>query len=177
MRRTLTFTAALVLSGAIAIGASADTGPTARIAAKKITGEGVGQVKLGMTHKQLREKGLVGKIRKGCELGGPDTRSARLRSPLRGSVNYTLNSPRRVTDITITGGAEARGVGIGDKLKDIKAKFPKREVDHSQEDVFRAFFVWIPKSDPVGKIRMNFVIDSDTRKITAIGVPFVAFCE
>jgi hypothetical protein len=154
-------------------------GPAAATAAapQKITFKGVGKVKLGMTHQQLRDQGLVGKLRKGCELGGPDTRVARLRSPLRGSVNYTLNSPRRVTDVTITGGAEARGVGIGDKLKDIKAKFPKRKVDHSQEDVFQAFFVFIPKAQPVGKIKMMFVIDSDTRRITSIGVPVVAFCE
>jgi hypothetical protein len=155
-------------------------GPGAAVAAapQKITFKGVGQVKLGMTHKQLREKGLVGKLRKGCELGGPGTRTARLRSPLKGSVNYTVgSSPRRVNDITITGGATARGVGIGDRLKDIKAKFPKRQVDHSQEDVFRAFFVFIPKANPAGKIKMMFVIDSDTRRITAIGVPFVAFCE
>jgi hypothetical protein len=170
MRRTLavgTVLTALVL------------GPGAATAAapQKITFTGVGQVKLGMTHKQLREKGLVGKLRKGCELGGPDTRTARLRSPLKGSVNYSLNSPRRVTDITITGGAKARGVGIGDRLRDIKAKFPKRKVDHSQEDVFNAFFVFIPKLHPVGKIKMMFVIDSDTRRITAIGVPVVAFCE
>jgi hypothetical protein len=170
MRRTL---AAGVVVTALALGPAAATAA----APEKITFDGVGQVKLGMTHKQLREKGLVGKLRKGCELGGPDTRTARLRSPLRGSVNYTLNSPRRVTDITITGGATARGVGIGDKLKDIKAKFPKRKVDHSQEDVFNAFFVFIPKANPVGKIKMMFVIDSDTRKITAIGVPVVQFCE
>ena len=170
MRRTLVVGTVLT---ALALGPAAATAA----APQKITFKGVGQVKLGMTHKQLREAGLVGKLRKGCELGGPDTRVARLRSPLKGLVNYTLNSPRRVTDITITGGAKARGVGIGDKLKDIKAKFPKREVDHSQEDVFQAFFVWIPKSDPVGKIKMMFVIDSDTRRISSIGVPFVAFCE
>ena len=170
MRRTIAVATVLT---ALALGPAAATagGP------QKITFKGVGQVKLGMTHKQLREKGLVGKLRKGCELGGPDTRTARLRSPLKGSVNYTLSSPRRVTDITIRGGAEARGVGIGDRLRDIKAKFPKRQVDHSQEDVFRAFFVWIPKAKPIGKVKMNFVIDSDTRKITSIGVPFVPFCE
>jgi hypothetical protein len=161
------------LVAAVALGPAAATAA----APAKITFNGVGQVKLGMTHKQLREQGLVGKLRKGCELGGPDTRTARLRSPLKGSVNYTLNSPRRVTDITITGGAKARGVGIGDKLKDIKAKFPKRKVDHSQEDVFQAFFVFVPRAQPVGAIKMMFVIDSDTRKITAIGVPTVAFCE
>jgi hypothetical protein len=160
---------------AVALGPAAAT--AAAPAPQKITFKGVGQVKLGMTHKQLREKGLVGKLRKGCELGGPDTRTARLRSPLRGSVNYTLDAPRRVTDITITGGAEARGVGIGDKLKDIKAKFPKRKVDHSQEDVFGAFFVFVPRANPVGAIKMMFVIDNDTRKITSIGVPVVAVCE
>ena len=170
MRRTLAVATVLT---ALALGPAAATAG----APQKITFQGVGQVKLGMTHKQLRDKGLVGKLRKGCELGGPDTRTARLRSPLRGSVNYTLNSPRRVTDVTITGGATARGVGIGDKLKDIKAKFPKRKVDHSQEDVFQAFFVFIPKANPVGKIKMMFVIDSDTRRITSIGVPVVAFCE
>jgi hypothetical protein len=170
MRRTI---AVATVVTALALGPAAATAA----APQKITSKGVGKVKLGKTHKQLREQGLVGKLRKGCELGGPDTRSARLRTPLKGSVNYTLNSPRRVTDITVTGGAKARGVGIGDKLKDIKAKFPKRQVDHSQEDVFNAFFVSIPRTNPVGKRRLTFVIDSDTRRITAIGVPFVAFCE
>ena len=153
-------------------------GPAAATAAapQKITFKGVGQVKLGMTFKQLRDKHLVGKLRKGCELGGPGTRTARLRSPLKGAVNFVPNEvPRRVNDITITGGAKARGVGIGDRLKDIRREFPKRKVDHSQEDVFGAFFVFIPRAHPSPK--MMFVIDSKTKKITMIGVPFVAFCE
>jgi hypothetical protein len=152
-------------------------GPAAATAAapQKITFKGVGQVKLGMTFKQLRDKHLVGKLRKGCELGGPGTRTARLRSPLKGAVNFVPDQvPRRVSDITITGGAKARGVGIGDRLKDIKKKFPKRKVDHSSEDVFQAFFVFIPrKNNP----KMMFVIDSDTKKITSIGVPIVSVCE
>jgi len=152
-------------------------GPAAATAAapQKITFKGVGQVKLGMTFKQLRDKHLVGKIHKGCELGGPGTRTARLRSPLKGSVNFVPDKvPRRVSDITITGGAKARGVGLGDRLKDIKKKFPRRKVDHSQEDVFRAFFVFIPRAN---NPKMMFVIDSKTKKITMIGVPVVAFCE
>jgi hypothetical protein len=168
MRLTLIAIVTVLALGPAAATASAP-------APQKITFAGVGQVKLGMTHKQLRDQGLVGKLRKGCELA-PGTRTARLRSPLRGSVNYTTGGPpRRVNDITITRGAEARGGGIGDRLKDIKAKFPKRKVDHSQEDVFGAFFVFIPRAHPSPK--MMFVIDSDTKKITAIGVPFVAFCE
>jgi len=172
MRRTIAMATVLT---ALALGPAAATagGP------QKITFKGVGQVKLGKTFKSLRDAGLVGKLHKGtCDAAGPNALPlAKLRSPLKGTVEFTKGTPHRVNTITIRGGAEARGVGIGDKLKDIKAKFPKRQVDHSQEDVFQAFFVWIPKLHPVGKVKMNFVIDSDTRKITLIGVPFVAFCE
>jgi hypothetical protein len=166
MRRTL---AASAVVAALALG------PTAATAAapQKITSKGVGQVKLGMTFKQLRDKGLVGKLRKGCELA-PNTRTARLRSPLRGVVNFTQSTPRKVTDITVTGGATARGVGIGDKLADIKAAYPKRKVDRSQEDVFGLTFVYVPRAK---NIKLMFAIDVDTKKITLIGVPFIALCE
>jgi hypothetical protein len=167
MKRTLAATAIVTVLA---------LGPAAAIAAapQKIHADGVGQVKLGMTFKQLRDKHLVGKLRKGCELAGPNARTARLRSPLRGTVNFTQSAPRKVTDITITGGAEARGVGIGDRLSDIKAKFAKRKVDHSQEGTFGLTFVFVPKkSNP----KLMFAIDVNTKKITAIGVPIIAVCE
>jgi hypothetical protein len=166
MRRTL---AAGVAVAALALGPGAATAA----APKQITPTGVGQVKLGKTFKKLREQGLVGKLTKGCELA-PNTRTARLRSPLKGAVNFTQSNPRKATDITIRGGAEARGVGIGDTLADIKAKFPKRKVDHSQEDVFGLTFVHIPKKS---NVKEQFAIDVDTKKITLIGVPFIALCE
>jgi hypothetical protein len=150
-------------------------GPGAATAAapKKITFAGVGQVKLGKTFKSLHHAGLVGKLKKGCELA-PNTRTAKLKAPLKGAVNFTQSNPRKATDITIRGGAKARGVGIGDRLADIKAKFPKRKVDHSQEGVFGLTFVLIPKkSHP----KLMFAIDVNTKKITLIGVPFIALCE
>ena len=120
MRRTLALTAALVLTGALAVGAFADTKPTARIAAKKITAEGVGQVKLGMTFKEAREKRLIGKLRPGCEFGGPETRSARLRSPLRGTVNFTLTTPRKIDNILITrlGKVKITDLGLAKPMHD-----------------------------------------------------------
>jgi hypothetical protein len=166
MRRTI---AVGVAMAALALGPAAATAA----APKKITPAGVGQVKLGKTFKQLRQKGLVGKLKKGCELA-PNTRTAKLRSPLKGSVNFTQSNPRKATDVTITGGAEARGVGIGDTLADIKAKFPKRKVDHSQEGVFGLTFVHIPNKN---KVKEQFAIDVNTKKITLIGVPFIALCE
>ena len=141
---------------------------------KHITPAGVGQVKLGKTYRQLHNKHLIGSIRHGCELGGPNTRTARLRAPLKGSVNFTLTTPRKVTDITIRGGATARGVGIGATIAQIKAKFPKAKVDHSTDQTFLLTLVKVPKS---GGGRLMFAVSTKTHKTTLIGVPIIAFCE
>ena len=159
-------TAAVLGVGTTAIGGGA--------APKKITPSGVDGVKLGKTHKALRNAGLVGKLRKGCELGGPNTRGAKLLAPLKGQVNYTLKDPRKVTDITVRGGAKARGVGIGDTIPEIKAAFPKAKVDHSTDQVFGLTLVKIPKD---GGGRLRFGVSTKTKKVTLIGIPFIAFCE
>jgi hypothetical protein len=167
--------AALAGAGALAIaatGAPADVGPSG---SKTITYRGVGGVKIGKRYTDLRKQKLVGKIGPGCELGGPNTRSARLSKPLVGSVDFTLSSPRKVTSITISGGgAKAKGVGIGGKIADIQAKFPHATVDHSGESVFELTFVHVPKSD--GGL-IEFGVDTKTKKITVIGIPSIAVCE
>lgn len=161
--------ATLAIGGAVA---PAHTGSAA--AAKKITAAGVGGVKVGKTFKALRDKGLIGPLRKGCELGGPNTRSAKLLPPLKGSVNFTLKAPRKVTDITVRGGAKARGVGIGATIAQIKAAFPKAKVDHSTDSVFAVTLVKIPKA---GGGRITFAVSVKTKHVTLIGVPIIAFCE
>jgi hypothetical protein len=165
VRRALALTLVAVLAAA----AIAVAGST-----PKITKYGVDGVKVGATYQQLREKGLVGKIRHGCELGGPNTRSATLKAPLKGQVNFTLKTPRKVTDITVRGGATARGVGIGDRTRDIKAAYPKAKVDHGTDETFGVTVVRVPKS---GGGRIMFAVDTDTKRITLIGVPFIGFCE
>ena len=171
MRRTLV---TLAVAGGCAIGAATAPAMPAGPAPKKITSKGVGQVKLGKRFATLRQQGLVGKLRPGCELGGPQTRSARLLPPLQGTVDFTVTNPRRAADITIRGGAEARGVGIGDRIADIKAAFARRKIDRSQEDVFGLTFVFVPKkNDP----RLMFAVDVNTKMITLIGVPVIAVCE
>jgi hypothetical protein len=173
--RRLGVVAAIVGVATLAIGgpvAPAHTGSAS--AAKKITAAGVDGVKIGKTFQDLRYKGLIGPLRKGCELGGPNTRSAKLLAPLKGSVNFTLKAPRKVTDIVVRGGATARGVGIGATIAQIKAAFPKAKVDHSTESVFQITLVKIPKS---GGGRLQFAVDVKTKKVTLIGIPFIAFCE
>src|SRR4051812_21886078 len=160
----------------LTVAAVAAVGTTTAVAATapKITPSGVGGVKIGKTYKQLRAAGLIGKIHHGCELGGANTRSANLKAPLKGQVNFTLHSPRKVTDITVRGGAKARGVGIGSKIPAIKAAFPKAKVDHSTDETFEITLVRIPKS---GGGKLTFGVSTKTHKTTLIGIPLIAFCE
>jgi hypothetical protein len=165
--------AALVAAVAAAIASP----PAARdSAAAVITPTRVDGVHLGDTHADLRARGKVGPIGPGCELGGPNTRSAKLRAPLKGSVTYTLQNPRKVTTITITGGAKARGVGIGATISAIKAKFPNAKVDHSTDQVFQLTLVTTPRRPESGG-RIMFGVSTQTHKTTIIGVPGIAFCE
>lgn len=167
MRSALVATAVAVLA----------LGPAAAIAAapKKITSKGVGQVKLGKTFTQLRQQHLVGLLRDGCELSGPNTKFSKLRSPLRGTVDWSKTATRKARRVTITGGsAAARGVRIGDKLADVKDAFPKAKVDHAAEPIFGITLAKIPKN---GGGSIWFGIPTDTKKISMIGVPNLSFCD
>jgi hypothetical protein len=143
-------------------------------AAKKITPKRVGAVEIGMTHREARARDLVGPMRGGCPLSGRDTRSARLRTPLKGSVDLTLSSPRKIRNISVRGGARARGVGIGASIRRIRAAFPKARVDHGTDETFGITLVKIPKD---GGGKLQFAVDTKTRKTTMIGVPVIPFCE
>jgi hypothetical protein len=160
--------AAVLVDGALAQ-PRASTAATA-----KITPAGVGGVKLGETYSQLRARHLVGTIGKGCELAGPNARSASLRAPLKGSVDFTMTTPRKVVDISVRGGATARGVGIGATIPQIKAAYPKAKVDHSTDHTFAVTLVRIPRN---GGGRLQFAVDTMTHRVVIIGVPAIPFCE
>ena len=140
----------------------------------KITAQGVGQVTLGKRHSVLRTAGRLGPIQLGCELAGPQARSAKLRSPLRGSVDLSSTMPRKVTTIVVRGGAKARGVGVGSTQAHLKLRFPKAVFDHSTDMTFGITIAKIPKS---GGGRLQFAVDTTTKKVTLIGIPRIPFCE
>ena len=167
---------AAFISGVILAGGVAGAAGVAVAGSKpqKITPKGVGRVKLGATYTSLRRARLIGTIHNGCELAGPNARSANLNAPLKGGVDFTLRSPRKVMDITVTHGATARGVGIGGTIKQIKAKFPGAIVDHTHEGMFALAFVRIPNRAG-GKL--EFGVDVKTKKIVLIGIPFIATCD
>lgn len=143
-------------------------------APQKITPSGVGAVKLGRTYTQLRAAHLVGLIGPGCEIAGENIRSASLRAPLKGSVNFTQTTARRVQTMTVRGGATARGVGIGASTATIKHAFPKAIVDHSTDKILGITLVKIPES---GGGRLRFAVSTKTNKVTLIGIPKVPICE
>lgn len=171
--RLLPTIAAVAILGAIPIGTAVAPAQTGLAAAKKITPKGAGGVNLGAPYNKLHRRRLVGKIHKGCELG-PNTRSAKLRAPLKGSVDFSLTSPRKVTNISISGGATARGAGIGAELADINAAYPQAKVDHTTEGTLGITLVKIPKN---GGGKLQFAVDIKTKKVSLIGIPFIAFCE
>ena len=165
---------ALSTAAIVAVGAAGASASSVHSAAVKITPSGVGGVKIGKTYTALRQQRLIGKIQHGCELGGSNTRSAKLKSPLKGGVNFTLHSPRKVTDILINGGATARGVGNGATIAQIKSAFPKAKVDHSTDSTFLITLVRIPKT---GGGKLEFGVSTKTKRVVTIGVPFIAFCD
>lgn len=158
---------------AIAV-ASGLAAPALAAAPEKATKRGVGDVELGATHRALRAEGLVGPQEPGCELGGTDRKAAQLRDRLEGAVELTRARPRRVRSILVTKGAEARGVGIGARRRDIRRAFPHARFEDGTEEVFGVTLATVPRRDGG---RMQFALDAETRRVTLIGVPYVAFCE
>lgn len=165
----------IVPIGLVAVATAIATPPAGPSAAAKISPSRVDGVHLGDTHQDLRNRGKVGPLKPGCELGGPNTRSANLKLPLKGFVTYTLSNPRKVTSITVRGGAKARGVGIGAKIPAILAKFPNAEVERDTEEVFQLTLVMTPERK--NGDRIMFGVSTKTKRTTVIGVPGIGFCE
>jgi hypothetical protein len=164
----------LIASGVALVGSAAAPAINSNPNLKAITPAGVNGVRVGATYQHLRAARLIGPVRPGCELAGPQARSARLVAPLQGSVDFTQTSPRKVATIAITGGATAHGVGVGATTATIKHAFPTAVFDHGTDAMFAITLVKAHRSD-VG--RVQFGLDTKTKRVTLIGVPNIAFCE
>jgi hypothetical protein len=135
---------------------------------------GVGAVRLGRTYTSLRRSGVLGKLTAGCELAGPRTRSATLRAPLTGHVDLTLRSPRRVATILVRAGATARGIGVGATSTAVRRAFPRAKIDHRGDAVLGLTIVRVPRG---AGGRLEFGVDTTTKRVTLIGIPRIPVCD
>ena len=147
---------------------------TPALALQNVTPRGVGAVTLGARYTTLHARGLVGDIGPGCELAGPQARSAKLQAPLSGSVDFTMTAPRRVATINIRGGAAARGIHIGSTAQALRAAFPSAHFDHSTDGTFGATFVKVGRR---GGGPLGFTVGTATQSVQLIAVPNVVACE
>jgi hypothetical protein len=161
--------AAPALLAGLALTASAAAAP-ARPEAARISGAGVDGVKVGASYTSLRLAHKIAKATRGCELAGPQARSARLRAPLKGSVDLTITKPRRVDTITVLGGAKAKGVGVGSSRAAVKHAFPKAKFRH----VLGFTVARVPKSEGGP---FEFLLGTTGKRVELVGIPHVAFCE
>lgn len=144
-------------------------------AAHRITPQGVGAIKLGAQYSTLRAKGLIGPIQRGCELAGPNARSANLLAPLKGSVDFTQTSPRRVATITIRGGASTpRGISVGSTSRALMRAYPRARFDHTTDSVFGATFVRVGRR---GGGPLGFTVGVSSKRVQLIAAPHVVACE
>jgi hypothetical protein len=161
--------AAPALLAGLALTATAVAAPI-RPGAAKISGAGVDGVKVGASFTSLRLAHKIGKATRGCELAGPQARSAKLLAPLKGSVDLTISKPRKVDTIAVTGGAKAKGVGVGSTRAAVKHAFPKAKFRH----VLGFTLARVPKSEGGP---FEFSLGTAGKKVELIGIPHIAFCE
>jgi hypothetical protein len=169
-----------VLFGVIGAEADAATGtlparfPREEGAVPVITPHSVGALELGATPKSLHRRGLIGGLRKGCELA-PGQRVAPLRAPLRGWAVFE-SGHRGLLSFTVEGGAEtARGIGVGSSASEARAAYPDALYEApGTVKPFAEGFLWISS---LSQPKMTMVIEPRTRQVEAISVPSPNFCE
>jgi hypothetical protein len=156
----------VVASGALAQ-RTEQAGPT-------VSGAGVGKVKLDKSYAKLRDAGLVGQLRSGCEFV-PGSLAAKLKSPLKGAVNFTTTGAPKAETISVTGGATTKkGIGIGSTKRDVRDAYKSATFDNSTKQVFGIIDAKIPKRSG-GKFHIG--IDADSKKVVLFGIPVIPFCE
>lgn len=146
----------------------------AAFASPFITPHRVGGLRLGATSKALQRRGLIGRIRRGCELD-PGQQVAPLRAPLRGWAVFQTGQ-RGLLAFTVEGGAEtARHVGIGSTASEAREAYPDALYEApGTVKPFAEGFLWVPS---LSKPKLTMTIEPGTRQVEAISVPSPNFCE
>ncbi len=139
-----------------------------------ITPHGVGRLRLGRRGGALQRRGLIGNLRKGCEID-VGQRAAPLRVPLRGWAIFA-DGGNRLTSLSIEGGAETiRGIGVGSTAAEARAAYPDAQWDSPREMYpLPVGVLWV---DDINHPKFSITVDPSTHLVESIAVPNPNFCE
>lgn len=125
----------------------------------------------------MRAEGLIGTVRKGCDIMSPPNYWARLRPPVRGTATFRGNTPRSpLRSLWLEGGVVTdRGVKVGSPAAAVRRVYPRAQVVNTRPgDPLQFSAITIVRK---GKWRMWFLLDQPGGRVEAISVPGPEFCE
>jgi hypothetical protein len=139
----------------------------------RLTPQGYGNLRLGMTLNQATVARLVTDTRPGCELGGP--------GEIVGTIAGTENGAAYFDDDVLAGinlrkEMTAEGIGPGSTLDEAKKAYGtggySLKVDDSPQEVFGISIASVTRN---GQAAYQFDIDGD--KVQSLWVPTIRFCD
>jgi hypothetical protein len=139
------------------------------------TPAGIGRLHLGASVASPRAAGLIGPLRKGCELSGTGQMVATLKPPLQGTAVFSTRAAGLST-ITVSSGAETQaGVHIGSSVSEARSAYPGAEYNRPEpREPIPIGFIWVGGEYHQ---RMTLIIDPLTYRVIEIDVPSANLCE
>ncbi len=146
--------------------------------ALRLTADGIGPLRIGMTLEEAEATGLVGSFEPGCEVESPPPMSAPLRQ-VEGTVDVADGKVRSITvrqsnEVATDPGLVEPGDPVDEAVTAWEAAGLAVTVDKDQEDIYGVWFVQVRNgSDPAFEATANPALGT----LDAISVPEVVLCE
>jgi hypothetical protein len=146
--------------------------------ALRLTADGIGPLRIGMTLEEAEATGLVGSFEPGCEVESPPPMSAPLRQ-VEGTVDAADGRVRSITvrrsnEVATDPGLVEPGDPVDEAVTAWEAAGLAVTVDKDQEDIYGVWFVQVRNgSDPAFEATANPALGT----LDAISVPEVVLCE
>ena len=146
--------------------------------ALRLTAEGIGPLRIGMTLEEAQATGFVGSFEPGCEVESPPPMTAQLRE-MDGTVDVAGGKVRSITvrqanEVATDPGLVEPGDPVDQAVAAWEAAGLDVAVDKDQEDTYGVWFVQVRNgSEPAFEATANPALET----LDTISVPEVVLCE